>query len=116
MSNTAADPVAPAPPPVAELRIEPAGWQLPVPPGASLLEAAQQAGIHLPRSCRNGTCRACLCRLQVGQAGQVRWRIDWPGLSADEKREGWILPCVAEAVPGQTLVIAQPAARRLGGE
>lgn len=59
-----------------------------------LLLAAEQAGIALPSSCRNGSCRTCLCRLVQGD---IRWRIDWPGLSPDEKREGWILPCVASA-------------------
>ena len=28
-------------------------------------------------------------------SGSVHYRIAWPGVSADEKREGWILPCVA---------------------
>ena len=61
---------------------------------AAQLLAAEQAGIALPNSCRNGSCRTCLCRLVQGD---IRWRIDWPGLSPDEKREGWILPCVASA-------------------
>ena len=65
---------------------------MPVAPGQSLLEAAQAAGIRLPRSCRNGSCRACRCKLL---AGGVRYRIEWPGLLAEEKAEGWILPCVA---------------------
>ena len=60
----------------------------------TLLQAALAAGIDLPSSCRNGTCRACLCQLA---SGQVRYRIAWPGLSAEEKREGWMLPCVAYA-------------------
>lgn len=30
-------------------------------------------------------------------SGQTQHLIDWPGLSADEKAEGWILPCVAQA-------------------
>jgi hypothetical protein len=29
--------------------------------------------------------------------GRVRYEIDWPGLSAEEKAQGWILPCVAIA-------------------
>ena len=29
--------------------------------------------------------------------GRVRYRIDWPGLSAEEKADGLILPCVAVA-------------------
>lgn len=96
------DPAAPVP----LLRIEPAGWCLPLPPGLSLLEAAQQAGVRLPRACRNGTCRACLCRLSEGA---VRYRIEWPGLSAEEKAAGWILPCVA-LPQAACLVIEAPGA------
>jgi hypothetical protein len=29
--------------------------------------------------------------------GQVRYRIQWPGLLPEEKAEGWILPCIAYA-------------------
>lgn len=95
--------------PVPVLTLLPSGLQCPVLPGQSLLEAALAAGIELPRSCRNGTCRACLCRLQ---AGQVRYRIDWPGLSPDEKDEGCTLPCVALADADVALVA--PLARRAG--
>ncbi|MGZ5819510.1 MAG: 2Fe-2S iron-sulfur cluster-binding protein, partial [Burkholderiaceae bacterium] len=56
-------------------------------------------------SCRNGTCRTCMCRLIDGQ---VSYRIEWPGLSADEKRDGYILPCVA--YPESDLVIENPYA------
>lgn len=63
--------------------------------GESLLESAERAGIELLSSCRNGTCRTCMCRLAEGQ---VRYRIEWPGLSREEKAEGWVLPCVAEAL------------------
>ncbi len=75
-------------------QLQPHGWQWPCPAGMSVLEAALAHGVELPSSCRNGTCRACRCRLV---AGEVRFRIDWPGLSAEEKAEGWILPCVALA-------------------
>ena len=60
-----------------------------------LLQAAELSGIpglKLESSCRNGTCRTCICQLLDGQ---VTYRIEWPGLSLDEKREGFILPCVA---------------------
>lgn len=76
------------------LRVLPAGDELPLPPQQTLLQAALAAGVSLPRSCRNGTCRACMCRMLEGQ---VRYRIEWPGLLAEEKQEGWILPCVAVA-------------------
>jgi ferredoxin len=59
-----------------------------------VLLAARRAGIRLPSSCRNGTCRACICRLL---SGEIAYQIEWPGLSADEKREGHMLPCVAQA-------------------
>ena len=72
----------------------PSGEQFQADADVPLLLAAEQAGIALPSSCRNGSCRTCLCRLVQGD---IRWRIDWPGLSLDEKREGWILPCVASA-------------------
>lgn len=68
------------------------------PAALPLLQAAEQAGLddlRLDSSCRNGTCRTCICLLT---SGQVRYRIEWPGLSLDEKREGYILPCVAYPV------------------
>jgi ferredoxin len=76
------------------VQVEPFGWQFATDTNASLLEAAQAAGIALPSSCRNGTCRTCLCQLK---SGEIRYRIEWPGVSADEKKEGLILPCVAVA-------------------
>jgi ferredoxin len=95
-----------APPPL--LTLLPSGLQCPVAPGQSLLEAALAAGIQMPRSCRNGSCRACLCRIAQGQ---VRYRVEWPGLSPDEKDEGWTLPCVALADGDVSLTApdAQPA-------
>jgi ferredoxin len=72
-----------------------------------VLRAAEAAGIDLPSSCRNGTCRTCLCRLQ---SGSVRYLVEWPGLSPDEKRDGYILPCVAVALTD--LVLEAPLARR----
>ncbi|MDZ7891476.1 MAG: 2Fe-2S iron-sulfur cluster-binding protein [Rhodoferax sp.] len=72
---------------------------------SSMLESGLTQGVELPSSCRNGTCRACLCKMV---SGQVRYRIEWPGLSADEKAEGWCLPCVA--IPLSDLRIEQPFA------
>jgi ferredoxin len=86
------------------------GWTFAAPQGRSVLLAAEDAGVTLPNSCRNGTCRTCLCRLV---SGSVTYLVAWPGLSADEKRDGYILPCVALA--GADLVIEAPAARRAAG-
>jgi ferredoxin len=73
----------------------------------TLLEAAGRAGIVLPSSCRNGTCRTCMCTLV---SGRIAYRIEWPGLSADEKLAGTILPCVA--YPRSDLILIAPAATR----
>lgn len=71
------------------------GWQFTVPANSSLLEAALAAGIKLPNSCRNGSCRTCLCKLV---SGQVKYKIAWPGLSLEEKNDAYILPCVAKCL------------------
>jgi ferredoxin len=57
-----------------------------------LLISAEQGGIDWPSSCRNGTCRTCIGQLAQGQ---VRYEMEWPGLSAEEKAQGCVLPCVA---------------------
>ena len=76
------------------------GLSLPAPEDRTLLQTMQQAGVPWPASCRNGTCRSCICQVR---SGHVRHLIDWPGLSADEKADQWILPCVAEALSDLTL-------------
>lgn len=58
----------------------------------NLLRSAADAGHVLPSSCRNGSCRACISQLH---SGQITYRIDWPGLLAEEKAAGLFLPCVA---------------------
>lgn len=106
----ASDPIAPVPSmtgrtatasAVFTARIDPAGSSFEAPASLSLLQAAQTAGLDMASSCRNGTCRTCLCRLT---SGRVAYRIEWPGLSAEEKQEGFILPCVA--YPLSDVVIA----------
>jgi len=111
-SSVPAPAPAPSSAPATEYRliVQPGGWQAPVAPQQSLLQAARASGVSLPSACRNGTCRACLCRLL---SGSIRYQIDWPGLLAEEKADGWILPCVAAAT--SDVVIAAPAATRLPG-
>lgn len=88
--------------------VMPGEWQFDAAGSLPLLQSARQAGVDLPASCRNGTCRTCMCRLRSGQVG---YRIPWPGLSAEEKRDGFILPCIA--YPESDLVIDAPGARPL---
>lgn len=73
--------------------LQPSGRAFRAPADRPLLLAAQEAGIPLASSCRNGTCRACLRPLQ---AGRVHYHIAWPGLLPEERASGgWVLPCVA---------------------
>ena len=76
------------------VRLSPEGQIFEADAEHSLLDHAELAGFELPSSCRNGTCRSCMCRLLQGT---VSYLIAWPGLSAEEKGEGYILPCVAVA-------------------
>ena len=76
------------------MRIAPDGWVFAAAPDQSVLQAALAAGVELESSCRNGTCRTCLCRLVEGH---VAYPMAWPGVSAEEKAQGWFLPCVAQA-------------------
>ncbi|WP_168790187.1 2Fe-2S iron-sulfur cluster-binding protein [Paraburkholderia aromaticivorans] len=87
------------------VRVEPLGYSFEAPDSLTILEAAGFANLRLPRSCRNGTCRTCICRLV---SGTVSYTIEWPGLSREEKAEGFILPCVA--VAESDLVIDVPDA------
>ena len=70
----------------------PAGDRFPARADESLLKAGLRAMSPMRSSCRNGTCRTCLCVLD---SGAVAYEIEWPGLTREEKAEGFVLPCVA---------------------
>lgn len=82
--------------------LEPDQLQFPADSDQSVLQSALKADVLLPSSCRNGTCRTCVCTLL---SGQISYRIDWPGLSLEEKKAGLILPCVAH--PQSDLMMRQ---------
>ncbi len=97
------DTSAASPPPFADglsVRVLPADICFAADALSTVWQAARDAGLRLPTSCRNGTCRTCLSRLVEGT---VAYHIDWPGVSREERAEGWFLPCVA--YPESDLVI-----------
>ena len=57
-----------------------------------LLMALESGGIDWPSSCRSGTCRTCIGELV---SGEVHYKQDGHGLSAEDKALGFVLPCVA---------------------
>lgn len=88
-------------------RLAPSGPAFTAAADQSLLQSAALAGVELPSSCRNGTCRTCICQLV---SGQVAYVIEWPGLLPEEKAEGWILPCVAR--PRSDVVLSWTSPRQ----
>ncbi|HEX7635492.1 MAG TPA: 2Fe-2S iron-sulfur cluster-binding protein [Noviherbaspirillum sp.] len=90
------------------IAVEPHGWEFEASSAMPLLNAAAHSHIRLPSSCRNGTCRTCMCRMMSGRGS---YRIEWPGLTREEQAEGFILPCIA--YPQSDLIIAVPGAALL---
>lgn len=73
-------------------RVDPEGQTFDAWKDQTLLDAMERGGLQWPSSCRSGSCRTCLGSLI---AGEVRYEMEWPGLTAEEKAEGCVLPCVA---------------------
>lgn len=80
------------PPQLFTARIVPGDAQCDAWSNEPLLIALEMGSVDWPSSCRNGTCRTCIGQLL---GGTVRYQIEWPGLSAEEKQQGCVLPCVA---------------------
>ncbi len=76
-------------------RVEPDGQTFDAWKNQTLLDSMEQGGLPWPSSCRSGSCRTCMSTLV---SGQVRYEMDWPSMSPEEKAEGCILPCVAYPV------------------
>ena len=68
------------------------GFQFELIPDMTLLEFAETVGVSLPYGCRQGQCGTCATRLLQGR---VTMQAE-DGLSAEQKRAGFILPCVSK--------------------
>jgi ferredoxin len=67
--------------------------QVVVPDDRYILQCAEDRGVELPFSCRNGACTACAVRVKSGDLYQP----EAMGLSPELQRQGYALLCVSYA-------------------
>ncbi len=67
--------------------------QVTVPSDRYILHSAEDRGLELPFSCRNGACTACAVRVKSGQLSQP----EAMGLSPQLQSQGYALLCVSYA-------------------
>ena len=79
-----------------QVTIQPSNHSFNVETHETVLDAAMEAGFHLPYGCRNGACGACKGRVVSGQVDHGDAQLGT--LTEAERQEGWALFCCARPV------------------
>lgn len=69
--------------------------------GSTLLDLAEQNDVQIPYGCRQGLCGACATRVL---SGTVQMDVE-AGLTAEQKKAGYVLPCVSRG-SGTVVLVA----------
>jgi len=80
------------------LRMDGDVWQFDMPHGETVLDAAHDAGLDVPFSCKGGVCATCRCKVTEGV---VEMENNY-SLDDDEVEAGFVLSCQARPTEGTT--------------
>ncbi|HEX8989307.1 MAG TPA: CDP-6-deoxy-delta-3,4-glucoseen reductase [Rhodocyclaceae bacterium] len=91
-----------------QVTLEPSGHQFAAEDDQTLLEAALDAGIHLPYGCRNGACGACKAKVVAGEVDHGA-ALDH-ALTPEDRAQGLTLTCCSRPLSDITLECREASA------